>query len=240
MTEELYFESPWAARKGAHGSRWQSQSPTLSHKTRQGWNTPKNRMNQRPALDFAFLPFQEDQPPDVHKSQNSFPARNYDHSMPWGLKRFQQARCLHFVTFSGHHRDPLLAAPHARDVFEQNLERVRRWYGFFVSGHVVMPEHVHLLISEPERATLSTALRLLKQNTADQPVHPKAVVPATPLLRFQWVERGEANRNVTVHTSQSGKTRLGRVPRGLAVEQIPPLCLRCRRNSRNRIAVGGA
>jgi len=28
---------------------------------------------------------------------------------------------------------------------------------------VVMPEHVHLLVSEPERATLATALQALKQ-----------------------------------------------------------------------------
>jgi putative transposase len=89
-------------------------------------------------------------------------------AMPWGLKRFQQARCLHFVTFSCHHRDPLLANSHARDVFEQTLERARRWYGFFVSGYVVMPEHVHLLISEPERASLSLALQMLKQITAHQ------------------------------------------------------------------------
>ena len=43
--------------------------------------------------------------------------------MPWGLKRFQQARCLHFITFSCYHREPLLAAPQARDLFEVELER---------------------------------------------------------------------------------------------------------------------
>jgi putative transposase len=86
--------------------------------------------------------------------------------MPWGLQRIQQARCLHFVTFSCHHRDPLLAQPQARRVVEQTLERVRQWYGFFVSGYVIMPEHIHLLISEPDRATLSRVLQMLKQNTA--------------------------------------------------------------------------
>jgi len=75
--------------------------------------------------------------------------------MPWGLQRIQQAKRLHFITFSCHHRDPLLADPHACDVFEQTLERVRQWYGFFVCGYVIMPEHVHLLISEPERSTLA-------------------------------------------------------------------------------------
>jgi putative transposase len=88
--------------------------------------------------------------------------------MPWSLHRFQQARCLHFVTFSCHHRDPLLSDPRARTSFEQTLERARTWYGFFVSGYVVMPEHVHLLISEPERGKLSLALQMLKQTTARQ------------------------------------------------------------------------
>jgi len=88
--------------------------------------------------------------------------------MPWGLQHFQQARCLHFITFSCHRRDPLLAEAQARDVFEETLECVRQWYGFYVSGYVIMPEHVHLLISEPERSPLSLALQMLKQNTSRQ------------------------------------------------------------------------
>jgi putative transposase len=88
--------------------------------------------------------------------------------MPCGLKRFQEARCLHFVTFSCCHRASLLSAPRARDIFEQTLERTRQWYGFYVAGYVVMPEHVHLLVTEPERAKLSVALQMLKQNVARQ------------------------------------------------------------------------
>ena len=75
---------------------------------------------------------------------------------------------LHHLTFSCHHRDPLLSDPQSRTVFEQTLERVRRWYGFFSTGYVVMPEHVHLLISEPESGRLSIALQMLKQITAQQ------------------------------------------------------------------------
>ena len=86
--------------------------------------------------------------------------------MPWALKRFQEARCLHFITFSCHNREPLLGMPESRDSFEITFEQVRQWYGFCVRGYVVMPEHVHLLISEPERKKLSTALQMLKQNVA--------------------------------------------------------------------------
>ncbi len=37
----------------------------------------------------------------------------------------------------------------SRRIFESALERVRRSYRLQVYGYVVMPEHVHLLLSEP-------------------------------------------------------------------------------------------
>src|ERR1039458_3557862 len=49
------------------------------------------------------------------------------------------------------------------DLFVRTLETVRRWYGFWLLGYVVMPEHVHLLLSEPERANLALVLQMLKQ-----------------------------------------------------------------------------
>jgi putative transposase len=83
--------------------------------------------------------------------------------MPWGLKRYQQARHLHFITFTCYHRAPLLGTGSARDTFVGTLERVRGWYGFCLIGYVVMPEHVHLLVSEPERGTLALAVQMIKQ-----------------------------------------------------------------------------
>ena len=65
--------------------------------------------------------------------------------------RYQDQGCLHFITFSCYRRMRLLDSPAAKQTFEQTLERVRVWYGCYISGYVVMPEHVHLLISEPER-----------------------------------------------------------------------------------------
>ena len=50
--------------------------------------------------------------------------------MPWGLKRFQEARCLHFLTFSCYGRAPLLGTARARDIFEHTFEQTRQWYGF--------------------------------------------------------------------------------------------------------------
>ena len=86
--------------------------------------------------------------------------------MPSHLKRYQGSRDLHFITFSCYRRRPKLANVAARAAFERALEHARRRYGFCVKGYVVMPEHVHLLVSEPEDVTLATALQALKQSVS--------------------------------------------------------------------------
>ena len=86
--------------------------------------------------------------------------------MPWGLKRFHHSRQTHFVTFCCFHRLPLFLPDFNRRVFEAALERVRRDFRLHVYGYVVMLEHVHLLLSEPERQTLAEALKSLKQGVA--------------------------------------------------------------------------
>jgi len=83
-----------------------------------------------------------------------------------GLKRFHQSRDPHFITFSCYRRTPLLNSLHAKDTFVTALERVRRTYGLRVFGYVVMPEHVHLLLSEPDRDTLAVAIKSLKQGVS--------------------------------------------------------------------------
>ncbi len=86
--------------------------------------------------------------------------------MPPGLRRFQQTGQMHFITFSCYHRLPKLGSAGARRVFERSLEQARCAYGFCVAGYVVMPEHVHLLATEPETAPLATALQALKQSVS--------------------------------------------------------------------------
>jgi len=76
--------------------------------------------------------------------------------------RYQQTGEFHFLTFSCYHRLPYLSAASAMDLFEDALERVRLRYLFAVGGYVVMPEHVHLLVNEPQRALLCKAIQALK------------------------------------------------------------------------------
>lgn len=86
--------------------------------------------------------------------------------MPWGLKRYYGAGHLHFITCSCYRRMPLLGSPRRRTLFLNLLEQTRQRYGFVVVGYVVMPEHFHLLISEPEKGTPSTVMQVLKQRFA--------------------------------------------------------------------------
>ena len=88
--------------------------------------------------------------------------------MPRNLVRYQQAGELHFITFSCYRRLPHLRTAAAKETFERSLEAMRRRYGFLVTAYVVMPEHVHLLVSEPRRAPLSRAIQSLKLSVAVQ------------------------------------------------------------------------
>jgi putative transposase len=70
--------------------------------------------------------------------------------VPIGLKRYYGGQDLHFITCSCYQRSPWLGSPAWRTLFLNVLEQVRVAYGFTVIGYVVMPEHIHLLLSEPD------------------------------------------------------------------------------------------
>jgi putative transposase len=88
--------------------------------------------------------------------------------MTRGLVRYQQCGCFHFITFSCYRRLPYLNTASARELFERSLEAMRRRYKFVVAGYVVMPEHVHLLVGEPQETLLSKAIQALKLSVSVQ------------------------------------------------------------------------
>jgi putative transposase len=87
--------------------------------------------------------------------------------MPTGLVRYQSGN-FHFVTFSCYNRQPYLRSIAGREIFERSLETMRLRYDFVIAGYVVMPEHVHLLVSEPKVVLLSKAMQALKLSVAVQ------------------------------------------------------------------------
>jgi putative transposase len=86
--------------------------------------------------------------------------------MPSGLHRTYGAHHLHFITCSSYRRLPFLSTARSRDSFLSMLEQTRQRYRFVVVGYVVLPEHIHLLLTEPEVGTPSTVMQVLKQRAA--------------------------------------------------------------------------
>jgi putative transposase len=84
------------------------------------------------------------------------------------LIRLQHSGQTHFVAFSCYHRQPVLNATVLRALFLETLEKTRQKFSLCVYGYVVMPEHVHLLLSEPGSGTLAEAIHFLKLSSAKQ------------------------------------------------------------------------
>ena len=82
--------------------------------------------------------------------------------MPRGLRRYHDTGHSHFVTFSCYQRRPNFNRNEIYDLFPECLERMRCRFEMSIYGYVVMPEHVHLLLSEPERGSLAEAIHYLK------------------------------------------------------------------------------
>jgi len=96
------------------------------------------------------------------RSQQQSTFTGYDPEMQSHPIRYYGSGDLHFITCSCYGRQQLLGTAGRRDLFLTTLEHVRKRYQFVVIGYVVMPEHIHLLISEPQYQTPSTVMQALK------------------------------------------------------------------------------
>ena len=117
-------------------------------------------------------------------------------TMPSGLTRYYGGHDLHFITVSCYHRQPFLNTSTSRDAFVETLEETRQKYEFRVAGYVVMPEHVHLLVSEPNVGTLSTVLQVVKQRTTRK---------VNDVIKGQMWQRRFYDFNVFTHEKQTEK-----------------------------------
>ena len=132
-------------------------------------------------------------------------------TMPAGLKRYQEAKSFHFVTFSCYRRQPFLETATAKDNAERILEEVRTRQRLCIAAYVVMPEHVHLLTDEPRKDTLAIFLQIFKQLTSRE-------LKASGVKQF-W-QRRYYDLNVTSEQKRIEKIRYihrNPVSRGLVV-----------------------
>jgi putative transposase len=79
--------------------------------------------------------------------------------MPEGSKRYYGRGDLHFVTFSCYRRLDLLGTSRARSLLVKELAQVRRERRFRLAGYVVIPNHVHVLMSGPRKGRCRPSCR---------------------------------------------------------------------------------
>jgi REP-associated tyrosine transposase len=109
--------------------------------------------------------------------------------MPRGLQRFHQSGQSHFLTFSCYRRQANFIAADTYDLFVQCLEDMRRRFAMRIYGYVVMPEHVHLLVNEPECATLADAMHFLKLSFAKRLRSRRRAVESTSFWQKRYYDR---------------------------------------------------
>jgi REP element-mobilizing transposase RayT len=108
------------------------------------------------------------------------------------------------------------------DTFLEVLEQVRRRFRMYIWGYVVMPEHVHLLVSEPAEATLAAMMQTLKQSTAVQArIQGKRRAGAEPFWQARYFDHNV--RNYAGFLTQLRYIHRNPVKRGLCAkpEQYP-------------------
>lgn len=104
--------------------------------------------------------------------------------MPKHLKRMTGRGDLHFITFCCYQRRHLLGTVCARNLAVEMLRQVRTRYQFALIGYVLMPEHVHLLISESPAALPAKVLQVFKQRLSRRMRGKKRSRPGQLSLRF--------------------------------------------------------
>jgi REP-associated tyrosine transposase len=83
--------------------------------------------------------------------------------MPRNLKRATGRGHLHFITFCCYQRRSLLAWVCSRNLAVKILGEARARFGFLLVGYVIMPDHVHVLISEPGTVSPAKIVQVLSK-----------------------------------------------------------------------------
>ena len=115
--------------------------------------------------------------------------------MPRNLHRYHHTGQAHFVTFSCYRREQNFCSSTRYDLFLDCLEDMRLRFDMFVYGYVVMPEHVHLLLSEPnvKSGTLADAIHFLKLSFAKRLRTLRRAVEPVPFWQKRYYDRNVRN-----------------------------------------------
>ena len=94
-------------------------------------------------------------------------------------------------------------------MFEVALEEARARYDMLLLfGYAVMPEHIHFLVTEPERELLSTAIRAVKQSVARRLIGQREHFWQARYYDFNVWSQSKIREKLRVYTLESGETRI--------------------------------
>jgi REP element-mobilizing transposase RayT len=99
-----------------------------------------------------------------------------------------------------------------RNLLLEILEEARRKYRFVVHGYVVMPEHVHLLMTEPEQGDPAVVMKVIKQGFARQVKEQERQTPHLRTTNFfvgRTAEAAVATRAYSLSDIYLGKNDAG-------------------------------
>jgi putative transposase len=105
---------------------------------------------------------------------------------PHHLQRITGRGDLHFITFTCYQRRKFLASPRNRNLVAQILGELRRRFEFALVGYVLMPDHVHLILSEPPGGSPAKVIQVFKQGVSRK-LRPKRY-SAKAQLRLPFAE----------------------------------------------------
>lgn len=121
----------------------------------------------------------------------------------------------HFLTFSCYRRLPLFRNEEIRNAFETHLEHCRQSRSLAIHAWVLMPEHVHMVVTPGPEDSISSVLRSIKEPMARKCLARwrKLAAPVlTHLVDAQdaahfWQRGGGYDRNIISPDEMAEKTK---------------------------------
>ncbi len=84
------------------------------------------------------------------------------------LQRFTEGEYCYFVTTATQDRRPLFRDERLCQMLVKNLRYYRDRMNFALHGYVIMPDHIHLLVTPRQPETVSDVMRNLKSYTSKE------------------------------------------------------------------------
>ncbi len=88
--------------------------------------------------------------------------RLFDHNGMTQRHPIQSGELL-FITTNAKYRQPVFADPAAARIAVETLYSIQLYYPFFLYGFVIMPDHGHYLIKQPEGGSISKTIAMYKR-----------------------------------------------------------------------------